>query len=121
MKHVLDTVDDGGPVRAFQDAHDALESQEVCTAVLAKRLEKERQRHRSDRISADDRIGIDVVTLMRVPIRNGLRSQPRLDSDRFGEWIVDAAVEKPCWVDLTPLSRQHRRGHIEVSKPADQW
>jgi len=43
MKHVLDAVNDSGPLRAFQDVHDALETEEIGTAVLRDGFEKEGQ------------------------------------------------------------------------------
>jgi hypothetical protein len=42
MKDVLNTVDDRRSVGAFQDVHDALESQEIGAAMLRERLKKER-------------------------------------------------------------------------------
>ena len=40
MKHVLDAVNDGGPLRAFQDVHNALETEEIGATVLRDRFEK---------------------------------------------------------------------------------
>jgi hypothetical protein len=93
MKDVLDAVDDRRLLGAFQDVHDAFESQEIGAAMLGKRLEKERQRHRPDRLSAQDRIGIDVVPAMRMSMCDGTCSQPRLDIERLSERIVEASVE----------------------------
>ena len=50
MKDVLDAVDDGRPVGAFQNVHDAFEAQQIGAAVLGKRLEEEGQRDRADRL-----------------------------------------------------------------------
>ncbi len=68
MKDVLNAVDDRGLVRAFQDVHDAFEPEEIGAAMFGNRLEKKRQRHRPDRIPAHDRIGVDVMTLICVPV-----------------------------------------------------
>jgi len=71
MKDVLNAVNDRRLVRTFQDVHDTLESQKIGTAMLGESLKKERQRHRLDRLSAQDRIGIDVMPVMRMVLCNG--------------------------------------------------
>ena len=93
MKHVLHAVDDRRLVGAFQNVDDALESQEIAAAMLGKRLEKERQRHRPDRLLAQNRIGVDVMSAMRMFVWRGWCSQPRLDIERLGERIVEALVK----------------------------
>src|SRR5258706_7445414 len=106
MKDMLDAVDDRGPVRAFENVHDAFEREKIGAAMLAERLKKQRQRHRPDRIVTHDRIGVDAMTLRGVLMRSGRLSQPRSDSERLGEGIVEAGAEQACRVDLSPLSRQ---------------
>ena len=93
MKDVLDAMDARRLIGAFQDVHDAFESQEIGAAMLGKRLEKERQRHRPDRLLAQDRIGIDVMPAMRMSMCDRGCSQPGLDIKRLRERIVEAAIE----------------------------
>ena len=71
MKDVLHSVDDCRLVGALQNVDDAFESQEIAAAMLGKRLEKERQRHRPDRLSAQDRIGVDVMPTMSMFMCDG--------------------------------------------------
>jgi hypothetical protein len=91
MKHVLDAVNDGGPFRAFQDVHDALETEEIGTAVLRNSFEKERQRHCPQGLKAHQGIGLNsmmVIVCVRV------REKPRSDVQRSGEGIVKAAAQQ---------------------------
>src|SRR2546427_1090438 len=106
MKDVLDAMDDRWPVGAFENVHNAFESEKIGAAMLAERLKKQRQRHRPDRIVTHDRIGVDAMTLRGVLMRGGRLSQPRSDIERLGEGIVEAAAEQACRVDPPPLSRQ---------------
>ena len=68
--------DDGRLIGAFQNVHEAFESQEVSAAMLAERLKKQRQRHRPDWFLTHDRVGVDAMTLGRVRVWCGLVSQP---------------------------------------------
>ena len=70
MHHVLDPMDHQGTVRFLGDLHNALEAQDIGTAMLGERFEKEREHHSLDRFPAHDRIGFDlgIMASMRVAL-----------------------------------------------------
>ena len=120
MKHVLHAVDDGGPLRAFQDVHDAFETEELGTAMLCERFEKKRQRHGAQGFAAQESVGLDPIMAMMVIVRAGLRPEPRLDIERCAKGIVDAAIEKFAQVDLAMPRDHHRSRRVELFEPAQQ-
>ena len=73
---MLDTVDDCRSVGTFQNIHDPLEAQEVAAAMLGERLKQEGQRYGTDRLFAQDCIGIDVVSGMGMTICDGSCPEP---------------------------------------------
>ena len=93
MKDVLDTVDHRWPVRALEDVHEPFEPKEVGTAMFGNRLEKKRQRDRPYGLSAHDGVGVDIMRVVRVLTRRGLRPEPRLEIERLGERIVEPATK----------------------------
>src|SRR5215467_2950259 len=113
MKDMLDAVDNRRAVRAFQNVHDAFESQESGSAMFGERLKKQRQRHGPDRLLAHDRVGVDSMMLGPVLVGTSFRTEPRLDVERPDERIIEAAAEEARRVDLTILCRQYRGCRVE--------
>src|SRR6516225_6929088 len=115
MKHVLDAVNDGGPLRAFQDVHNALETEEIGATVLRDRFEKKRQRHRPQWLAAHQGIGINS---MMVLVCVGLRAQPRSEVQRSGEGIGRSVTDawmsgSACWRQSPKCSRVANRPYPE--------
>ena len=106
MEDVLHAVDHGGTVGALGDVDDALQAQEIGTAMLGQDFQEERQRDGSDRRRTQDCEAGNPDVMAAVVARDGVIASLRLDTkpglqvDTLCRRAGEPHVEQPLRIDL---------------------
>src|SRR4051794_40561610 len=95
MKDMLDAMDHRR-LWAFENVHDALEPEDIVSAVLGERLEKQRQCHGPDRFLPKERIAVDAAVkvefLAGMRVTRRLLRQPCIDIGGFRPRIIETRI-----------------------------
>ena len=121
MKHMLDTVNDRGPVRALGNIDDAFEAQEPRTAMLGQRFQEQCQSNGVERLIANDSISLNLRVMPRIPVYVGAcgLAEPSLDRKRAGTRIKGHTLQKSR-IDAAVMRSHERCRRIELCKPVEQ-
>ena len=121
MKHVLDSVNDRGPARAFGNIDDAFEAQEPRTAMLGQRFQEQCQSNGVERLIANDSISLNFRVMPRIPVYVGGCSlaEPSLDRKRAGTRIKGHTLQK-SGIDAAVICSHERCRRVEVCNAVEQ-